>query len=427
MDHRLKLLHRLARPAATKIVLLVLDGVGDLRTAEQPRTALEKARLPNFDALARRSCLGRLVPASTGITPGSGPGHLALFGYDPTLPETDIGRGVLEALGLGIDVRPGDVAARGNFATAGADGRLTDRRAGRIPTAECERLCAALNKSLVEHGLDGHGFDEHGFDEHGFDGQSLGVSAEVFPGEAYRFVLMLRGDDLHPGVADTDPQKLGELPLAAQAVDAAAETTAARVRAVVEVLEETIAAEPKANRVLLRGFSQTPSLPQLGDLYRLRCGAFAGYPLYRGVAGSCGMEAVPCGKTFAEIVRVVEERWQDFDYFFLHVKQTDQAGEDGNLDAKVAVLESVDADLPRLLELEPDAIAVTGDHSTPTPMRAHSWHPVPLLLHSATCFVDDCRSFDESAAIHGAVGTIPARDLFGLLLAHADRLRKFGA
>lgn len=412
MDHRLKLLQRLAQPAATKIVLLVLDGVGDLRTAEQPHTALEKARLPNFDALARRSSLGRLVPVSRGITPGSGPGHLALFGYDPTLPETDIGRGVLEALGLGIDVRPGDVAARGNFATAGADGRLTDRRAGRLPTAECERLCAALNQRLA-----GRRFVDKG----------LAVEAEVFPGEAYRFVLMLRGEGLHPGVADTDPQQLGELPLAAREEEAAAATTAARVRAVVEVLEETIAAEPKANRVLLRGFSKTPSLPQLGDLYQIRCGAFAGYPLYRGVAGACGMEAVPCGKTFAEIVGVVEERWQDFDYFFLHVKQTDQAGEDGNFDAKVAVLESVDADLPRLLALQPDAIAVTGDHSTPAPMRAHSWHPVPLLIHSATCFVDDCRSFGESEAIGGAVGTIPARDLFGLLLAHAGRLQKFGA
>jgi 2,3-bisphosphoglycerate-independent phosphoglycerate mutase len=407
MDHRQQLLHRLAQPAESKIVLLVLDGVGDLRTAAQPQTALEKARLPNFDALARRSSLGRLVPASTGITPGSGPGHLALFGYDPTLPETDIGRGVLEALGLGIDIRSGDVAARGNFATAGADGRLTDRRAGRLPTAECERLCAALNDGLVGH--------------------DLGVEAEVFPGEAYRFVLRLRGENLHPGVADTDPQKLDELPLLARATDPAAESTAARVRAVVEVLERTIAGEAKANRVLLRGFSRTPSLPQLGDLYRLRCGAFAGYPLYRGVAGACGMEAVACGKTFAETVAAAAERWQDFDFFFLHVKQTDQAGEDGDLDAKVAVLESVDADLHRLLALAPDAIAVTGDHSTPAPMKSHSWHPVPLLIHSATCFVDDCQAFDEVEAIRGAVGTLPARDLFGLLLAHAGRLQKFGA
>jgi 2,3-bisphosphoglycerate-independent phosphoglycerate mutase len=412
MDYRLKLLQRLARPADTKMVLLVLDGVGDLRTSEQPRTALEKARLPNFDALARRSSLGHLVPTTTGITPGSGPGHLALFGYDPMLPETDIGRGVLEALGLGIEVRPGDVAARGNFATADAEGRLTDRRAGRIPNSECERLCAVLNDRLHQQRLSGH---------------DLGVEAEVFPGEAYRFVLMLRGAGLHPGVADTDPQKLGVAPLAATAKEAPAESTAARVRAVVEVLERAIAGEPTANRVLLRGFSQTPSLPQLGDLYGIRCGAFAGYPLYRGVAGACGMEAVPCGKTFAEIVTVVEERWQGFDYFFLHVKQTDQAGEDGNLDAKVAVLESVDADLPRLLALEPDAVAVTGDHSTPAPMKSHSWHPVPLLLHSATCFVDDCQSFGESEAIRGAIGTIPARDLFGLLLAHAGRLQKFGA
>ena len=415
MDSRLELLARLAQEADSKIILLILDGVGDLRTADQPRTALEQAQLPNFDDLAHRASLGRLVPTTTGVTPGSGPGHLALFGYDPTAPETDIGRGVLEALGLGLAVEPADVTARGNFATADAEGLLTDRRAGRIPTSECERLCAAINDSLR-----GRDFG--------------GASAEVYPGEAYRFVLVLRGDGLAPDLADTDPQKLGTAPLPARASErardpVAAAETAARVREILAVIAAAIAAEPRANRALLRGFSRLPDLPRLPELYRLRCGAFAGYPLYRGVAGACGMEVVPSeGKYFRDLVPKVRERWDDFDFFFLHVKQPDQAGEDGDLAKKVQVLEDVDRDLPDLLALEPDVLAVTGDHSTPSLMRSHSWHPIPLLLHApATCFVDDCRAFDELEAIRGAVGTLPSRDLLGLLLAHGGRLKKFGA
>lgn len=410
MDAHLDLLARLAQDNASKIVLLVLDGVGDLRTASQPQTALEQARIPNLDLLATGGSLGRLVPVATGITPGSGPGHLGLFGYDPTLPEVDIGRGVLEALGLGLEVRPGDVAVRGNFATANADGQLTDRRAGRIPTSECERLCAMLQKAL--------------------DGADLGdVRVEIHAGEAHRFVLLLRGDGLHPGLADTDPQKLDVPPLEPRAVgdDPEAASTVDLVQRVVGLFEQTLRDEPQANRVLLRGFSKPPHLPSMPELYRMRCGAFAGYPLYRGVAGACGMDVVPCGKRIADILDAVAEHWDDFDFFFLHVKQTDQAGEDGNLAAKVEVLEEVDAVMPRLMELGPDVLAITGDHSTPAPMAAHSWHPIPLLVHGELAFVDAAESFDELQCQGGALGTIPSRELVGLLLAHAHRLKKFGA
>ena len=409
MDDHQTLLSRLAQPAATRIVLLVLDGVGDLRTAAQPRTALEQAATPHFDALARRSSLGRLVPVATGVTPGSGPGHLALFGYDPASPAADVGRGVLEALGLGLEVTPQAVAARGNFATADAAGRLTDRRAGRIPTAECERLCARLNAAVAAAGL-----------------PDLGVA--VHPGEGHRFVVLLSGNDLHPALADTDPQQLGVPPLAARALEGAAAATAARVDRLIAVLQAAIAGEPRANRVLLRGFSRLPHLPSVADLYKVRAGAFAGYPLYRGVAGACGMRVVPCGRRIGEILPVVAEHWDDFDFFFVHVKQTDQAAEDGDFAAKVRVIEEVDAALPALLDLGPDVLAVSADHSTPAPMRAHSWHPVPLLLHApATGFVDAGERFHELEAARGALGTLPARELMGLLLAHAGRLAKFGA
>ncbi len=403
---RHELIGRLARPAETRMVLLVLDGVGDLATAAQPRTALEAADLPNLDALAARSSLGRIVPVATGVTPGSGPGHLALFGYDPTAPETDIGRGVLEALGLGLHPGPDDVAARGNFATADAEGKITDRRAGRISTAECRRLCEKLAAALA-----------------GLEGPAI----EIVPGEAHRFVLLLEGEGLSAAISDTDPQETGVPALAPRALETAAEATAAAVGRALARMERALADEPRANRVLLRGFSKPPRLPQLGELYRARFGAFAGYPLYRGVAAACGMEVVPCGKRFADALAAARDAWERFDFFFLHVKQTDQAGEDGDLEAKARALEEVDRELPALLELRPDVVAVTGDHSTPAPMKSHSWHPVPLLLWSRDCYVDAAREYTEAAATTGHLGTFPAQDLLGLILAEAGRLKKFGA
>ena len=415
---RQELLTRLAQRSERRIVLLVLDGVGDLRTDAQPRTALDEARTPNLDNLAARSALGRLVPVGAGITPGSGPGHLALFGYEPTSPETDIGRGVLEALGLGLDVPPDAVVARCNFATVDGAGLLLDRRAGRIPSAEGERICARLARRIEAAG----------------DALGDGIEVEVHPGEAYRFVLLFRAADgtpaLDPGLVDTDPQRLGVAALPVQAAAGAGESarrTADRIAPAVAALQAELRDEERANTFLLRGFSKLPALPGVGELHRLRAAALAGYPLYRGVAKVCGMEVVDCGKSFGEVLDRLEERWSDFDYFFLHVKGTDMAGEDGDLQAKVGVIEAVDALLPRLLDLGPDVLAITGDHSTPAPMKAHSWHPVPLLLRSENCFVDECSRFTEVEAIRGAIGTIPSSELMGLLLAHSARLAKFGA
>jgi 2,3-bisphosphoglycerate-independent phosphoglycerate mutase len=400
-----QLLARLARPSDSRIVLLVLDGVGDLRSDEQPATALEVAATPNLDELARRSATGRLIPVAPGITPGSGPGHLALFGYDPTEPAGDIGRGVLEAMGLGIQVLPGQVAVRCNFATADASGHLTDRRAGRIPTSECLRLCEVLSQALRE----------------------ANAPAEVTAGEAHRFVLVLDGEALSDEVADTDPQAIGVPPLEARATAPAGEATAALANRVIGLMEEAIRDEPRANRVLARGFSNRPDLPSLSELHQARFGAFAGYPLYRGVAAACGMEIVPCGKTLDEILDAVVEAWHRFDFFFLHVKQTDQAGEDGSLTAKAEVLEQVDRALPKLIDLGPEVIAVTADHSTPAPLAAHSWHPVPLLVHSDRCFVDNVSRFDEEAVTAGHLGTLRSTELMPMLLANAGKLAKFGA
>lgn len=406
MDPRLRLLSDLARPAKTRVVLLVLDGVGDIRTPTQPQTPLEAARTPHLDALAARASLGRLVPAGAGVAPGSGPGHLALFGYDPARPETAIGRGILEAYGLGIEVPAGAIAARGNFATADGDGKLTDRRAGRISTDECRRLAALLQEAVRE---------------------VTGLRATVHAGEGHRFVLVLEGEDLSPALADTDPQRLGVPPLDPAALEPAAEATATRLRELIVAMERRIAGEPRANRVLLRGFSGHPELPALPELYGLRCGAFAGYPLYRGVAAACGMESVDCGKELPEVLAAVREAWKRFDLFFLHYKAPDQAGEDGDFAAKVEALERADRALPELRELAPDVVAVTGDHSTPVPCRSHSWHPVPVLLAAPHAFIDEGRRFTELEAARGVLGTLPSRDLMALLLAHAGRLGKLGA
>ena len=400
------LIHRLAQPSPTRIVLLVLDGVGDLRSESQPETALDAATLPNLDALAARAALGRITPVVTGVTPGSGPGHLALFGYDPRDPEADIGRGVLEALGLGLQVAPGQVAVRGNYATADSSGNLTDRRAGRIPTSECRRLCDSLRRELPP---------------------IAGLEVQIEPGEEHRFVLIFSGEDLSAAIADTDPQQTGVPPLAPRASDPSGEAMAQRVTELVSNIQSVIADEPQANRVLLRGFSKLPHLRSISDLYGLKGGSFAGYPLYRGVAAACGMDVVECGKEFTDIVTTVGTHWDRFDFFFLHVKQPDKAGEDGNLGKKVEVLESVDRHLPELLALEPDVIAITGDHSTPAPIAAHSWHPVPVLVQAEHCFIDECREFSEVAAAAGHLGTIPAHELMGLLLANAGKLAKFGA
>ncbi len=407
----LEFLSRLAQRADTRIVLLILDGLGDLRTAGQPKTALELAHTPHLDELAGRSALGRIVPVAQGVTPGSGPAHLALFGYDPREPAADIGRGVLEALGLGLELGSDHLAARGNFATADPDGNLTDRRAGRIPTEEGRRLCAKLTESL------------EGIELAGLDARRVRIE----PGEGYRFVLLLEGEELRSEIADTDPQRLGVPPLLPRALsDSAADTANALGRLIVH-LEHAISDEPQANRLLLRGFSRLPDLPAFPRLYKMRSGAFAGYPLYRGVAAACGMTVVPCSKKVDKAIATVRENWSEFDFFFVHVKQTDQAGEDGDVETKARVIEQVDAALPELLSLAPDVLAITGDHSTPAPMKAHSWHPVPLLLHSDRCFVDETDRFDEHSATRGHLGTIPSTELVGLMMANAGRLAKFGA
>ncbi len=404
-------LETLVLEGTTRIVLLVLDGVGDLPDAAHGgRTPLEAARTPHLDALTPRAALGRLMPVATGITPGSGPGHLALFGYDPVT--TRVGRGVLEALGVGMELRDGDVAARANFCTLDASGIVTDRRAGRIDGATCARLVEALARegSRIED-----------------------VEVMLKAGKGHRFVAVLRGPGLAGDVSDADPHREGSAipparPLADSAPgNAGAEKTARVVNAFVARAAERLRGEPAANAVLMRGLSARPTLPGYRERFRLRAAAIAAYPMYRGVAQLAGMDVFPVGERVSDAFAAAAKHWSDFDFFFIHIKGTDMAGEDGDFAAKVAAIEEVDRALPELLALSPDVLCVTGDHSTPVAVRGHSWHPVPALVHARWCGADAASRFHEGTCRAGSLGVLPSRDLMALLLANAGRLDKYGA
>jgi 2,3-bisphosphoglycerate-independent phosphoglycerate mutase len=401
-------LEPLALEGTSKIVLLVLDGLGDLpHPGRRGQTPLEAARTPNLDAIAPSCALGRLVPVAPGVTPGSGPGHLGLFGYDPLTHV--VGRGVLEALGAGIALAPGDVAARANFCTLDASGVVTDRRAGRIPTETCARLVEKLRREVAA-------VDD--------------VSVLLQAGKGHRFVAVLRGPGLGGAVSDADPHKEGKTVPPARALEpgAAHEKTARIVNTFVQRATAVLAGEKEANGLLARGLSERPSYSGYRERFKLRAAAIAAYPMYRGVASLAGMDlCVPSGESAADAIATAEREWAAHDYLFLHVKGTDMAGEDGDFEAKVAVIEQVDAALPKLLALAPDVLCITGDHSTPVPMKGHSWHPVPALVRSAVCFADGFPRFHEKACRAGSLGTLASRDLIAVLLANAGRLDKYGA
>ncbi len=398
----LALIQSLVVANTTKIVLLSSDGLGGFPHPETGRSELETAGIPRFDALARRGACGLIRHVAPGITPGSGPGHLGLFGYDPLTYQ--VGRGVLEALGIEFALRPGDVAARGNFCTVDAAGRITDRRAGRIPTSRCVELVARL-----------------------CDIRLAGVELFVQPVKEHRFVLVLRGTGLGGRLSETDPQATGRPPVPVRALAPDAERTAALVNEFITQASRRLADAAPANMILLRGFDQLPALPCFPDVFGLRAAGIAAYPMYRGLARLVGMDVLKTGATFADEIATLAAHWDAYDFFFLHYKDTDTAGEDGDFPGKVAALERLDADLPAIEALRPDVFAVTGDHASPAVLRGHSWHPVPLVVAGAYAATDAVDRFSERACAAGSLGTIPAHHLMPLLMANALRFTKFGA
>jgi len=400
----LDLMRELSVKTESKIVLLVLDGLGGLPMQPGGKTELEAANTPNLDSLAARSDLGLSRPVAAGVSPGSGPGHLGLFGYDPL--RFQVGRGVLSALGVGFELGDNDLAARVNFATLDDSGKISDRRAGRIPYEKGEELVSMLNEKV----------------------DLEGVETFVRHEKEYRAVVVFRGEGLSGALADSDPQRIGLEPLPVKPVEDSPKTerSASLANAFIEQANEILADQHPANTVLARGFGMYPALPSFDEAYKLAAAAIAGYPMYKGLARLAGMELKKEGEGIAGEFETLKQSWDGHDFFFVHVKPTDAAGEDGDFERKARVIEEVDTLIPDLLDLRPDALAVTGDHATPARLKSHSWHGVPLLLHSPYT-LPTAEVFGERACAGGSLGVFPAEEIMGLLMGHALKLNRFGA
>lgn len=398
----LELIREIARPSLSKIVLLVIDGLGGLPNPKTGKTELETASTPNLDLLAAEGVCGLTDPIGYGITPGSAPGHLALFGYDPV--SCNIGRGVLEAIGIDFDLQSEDVASRGNFCTIDEVGLVTDRRAGRISTEKCTELCRLLN------------------------GMKVGdVEVMVSPVKEHRFVAVFRGAGLDDSVSESDPQQLGVTPKVITALSPEADRLAGIANQFAAQAKTILVGHHPANMILLRGFSKHPHLPSMGEIYQLKPVAIAVYPMYRGLAKLAGMDVLETGTTMEDEFLTLKQSFTKYDFFFVHIKWADSAGEDGDFARKVKILEQLDGALPDLTGLEPDVIVVAGDHSTPALLKGHSWHPVPFLLHSKWCRTDQVKQFSEPACLSGGLGRFPATQIMPLAMANALKLNKFGA
>lgn len=398
-----EIMKSLAIKTESKIVLLVADGIGDI-PSKNNKTVLETALIPNLDRLASKAVCGLTDPISCGITPGSGPAHLSLFGYDPL--KYQIGRGVLEALGVGMELTPYDLACRGNFATLSEEGIITDRRAGRIPTALNEKICRIIQDKIK---------------------QIREVEVIITPGKEHRFVVVFRGKDLEEGLSDADPQVVGGEIKYAQPLQPGAKKTAEVVNEFIRTATELLKEHYPANTVLLRGFAKHPGLPTMNEIFKLTPAAIATYPMYNGLAKLVGMEILKTGESIKEEFETLKENFEKYDFFYLHIKKTDSYGEDGKFEEKVKIIEEVDKFIPKVLNLKPEVLVVTGDHSTPAILKGHSWHPNPFILFSPYIRVDEVDRFSEKACIQGGMGRFPAVDVLPLMMANALKLKKFGA
>jgi len=387
-----------------KIIFLIMDGLGGLPLEPNGRTELESASTPNLDRLAAEGTCGLLDPVGYGITPGSGPAHFALFGYDPI--KYNVGRGLLSAAGLGFPMKPGDLFMRANFATLDKNGLVSDRRAGRLSTEKNEALCKKLQKSI-----------------------KLKSAKEVFfcTEKEHRALVVLRGGNFSEQIPETDPQKTGKPPITAYALSPKANATAAAIRELSAKVIKTLAAEEQGNCLLLRGYAQYKVFPSMTDRFGLKPLAIATYPMYKGIAQLVGMNVVDGLSTVEEEIVALKANYEKYNYFYIHIKATDSHGEDGNFAEKVKVIEKIDALIPEIRALNPDVLVVTGDHSTPALMAAHSWHPLPVVLAAKSCRTDTVANFGERACITGGLGRMPMKYLMGVALAHAGKLEKYGA
>jgi len=394
-------LHDIVDSTPSKVVMIVVDGLGGAPSPETGLSELETAKLPNLDMLARESSVGLTIPVAPGVAPGSGPGHLSLFGYNPL--KYFIGRGVLEALGIGVSMGKDDVAARGNFCLLDKEGLLVDRRAGRISSQESFPLVEVLDEIEVD-----------------------GVELSVFPVKDYRFVFLMKGKGLSDKLTETDPQRIGVAPLEVEALGEKAEKTRDLANSFLLQARRRLMGQERANMLLLRGFSRVPTFPSFNDSYKLNAAAIAAYPMYRGLANVVGMNVINCGVEFEDEIESLNTNYNNHDFFYVHYKPADAEGEDGNFEGKVRALEELDVMIPRILDLNPDVLVVAGDHATPSILAAHSWHYVPVLIRSKYTLGDGVESFSERAFSQGSLGTFQAEHLMLQALSHAGKLSKYG-
>jgi 2,3-bisphosphoglycerate-independent phosphoglycerate mutase len=397
----IEILSSILEPNDQKILLVVIDGLGG--SPRNGKTELETAKTPNLDNLAKKASLGLSMPIGPGITPGSAPAHLALFGYDPI--KTQIGRGLLEALGVGLEVTPKDLCVRANFATIDDKGIVTDRRAGRISTEENKRLCDKLSKTIK---------------------YLEDIEVIIKPGKEHRIAIMFRGDGLGAELTDSDPLHEGKKPIEISALSPRSSKSVKIVNSFLRLAKNILADEPKANFILLRGFAQYPNIESMASRYKINPACVATYPMYKGIAKLVGMEVLPTGETWDDEIETVREHMTNYDFFYVHFKEVDKMGEDGNFEGKVKLIEDLDKKIPKILRLKPDVLCITGDHSTPAVLKSHSWHPNPFLLYSATCRASGIKEFSERSCAGGGLGVFPATNVMPLLLAHALKLKKFG-
>jgi 2,3-bisphosphoglycerate-independent phosphoglycerate mutase len=404
INMNLEMLHKLAIPSNSKIVMLVMDGLGGLPIRIGGKTELETAKKPNLDSLASKSICGLQCPVGSGITPGSGPGHLALFGYDPI--KYQVGRGVLSALGIDFEVRENDIVARGNFCTVDEKGLITDRRAGRISSKKNKELCQLLNKNI--------------------DIPEVEIFIQTV--KEHRFLLVLRGNNLSDDIIDTDPQNVGKKPFEPKSKINKKHKSIDIIKNFINQTSQVLSEKKPVNMILLRGFSKKPDWPMFPNIFKMKSAAISAYPMYRGLAKLVGMKILSTGESIKDEFRTLEKNWDDFEFFYVHYKNTDSSGEDGNFRLKVNSIEVFDKELYHILKLNPDVVIVTGDHSTPSILKSHSWHPVPIMIYSKFCRSDNVKKFNERDCVFGGLGPrLPALDIMPIIMSNALRLRKFGA
>ena len=407
---RIDILKELVEKNDSKILLVVLDGLGDIPSIDG-KTPLEAAKTPNLDKLSKESALGMHIPVLPGITPGSGPGHLSIFGYNPL--KYKIGRGILEALGVGLEVTKNDICIRANYAKVEEkDGKLivNDRRAGRLSTEENKKLTEKITKEIEEIN---------------------GVKIFMKSGIEYRLAILLRfnekvNEDMC-NILETDPQNEGKEVISPEPLSEKAKIVSEILKEFLLRVREIIKNE-KGNYLLLRGYSTPPIIPNFSEIYKLKSLSIATYPMYKGLTKLIGMETVKVdGFSIKDEIDVLRKNYKNFDFIYLHIKKTDSYGEDGDFMNKLKVIEEFDSYLPEILSLNFDVLCITGDHSTPTIMKSHSFHPVPLLIHSPFVFKGLSERFTEKDCLKGELGTIKGEDIISLLLAHSKKLKKYGA